>query len=210
MPDSPETLIATLRHAKTQHGAEHRYAGSIDVPLSDTGRDDCRRARPRLAENRYDVILSSPQARALETARLVAPDDVPMEIDPLLVERRYGAMEGRTWDEVQHLDPPVLFIEVGGDRHSVNPPGGEPLEDVWRRAQDFHRRVLDRHRGERVLVVSHSAFLQMLHGSLLRRSCIESLDRPVANLELTRFVLRGEDVVDERSEGLMPPSGGVF
>lgn len=198
----PETVIATLRHARTQHGSEHRYAGSIDVPLSDPGRDDCRRARPRLARSRYDVVLSSPQARALETAQLVAPAGTPIEIDPLIVERRYGVMEGRTWEEVQTMEPPILFVEVGGNRHSVNPRNGEPFEDIWRRAQQFSRDVLERHAGRRLLVVSHSAFLQMLHGVLLGRNCIESLDTEVANLELSTFTLNGTSAVHQRSERL--------
>ena len=201
MPETV-TVIATLRHARTQHGSERRYAGSMDVPLSDPGRDDCRRARPWLAHSRYDVILSSPQARALETARLVAPADSSIEIDPLIVERRYGVMEGRTWEEVQTIEPPILFIEVGGNRHSVNPWNGEPFEDIWRRAQQFSRRVLERHAGRRILVVSHSAFLQMLHGVLLGRNCIESLDSEVANLELSTFTLNGMSVVHTRSEHL--------
>jgi len=37
-------------------------------------------------------------------------------------ERKYGSLEGRIWQEAQSFDPPILFIEVGDDRRSVNSP----------------------------------------------------------------------------------------
>lgn len=203
------TTITTLRHARTYYGAEQRYAGSLDVPLSEQGEADCRAVSPRLADQDFDVVISSPLQRAARTAELVLPG-TPTEYAPLTVERNYGAMEGKTYAEVRAMTPPILFIEVGGDTHSVNPPGGEPFEDVWRRAQEFHRTVLERHAGQHILVVSHSAFLQMLHGSLSGLSCIESLDAGLSNLELTTFRLDGATAASRESVQLLAPSRSNF
>ena len=184
---SERTVITTMRHGETTWGPLRRYAGSIDVPLSDAGRRGCEEAARVLAEAAFDVVITSHLQRARETARLVCPDLTCHVQTRLCRERGFGAMEGLTWDEVRALDPPILFIEVGGDLHSVNPPGGEPFEDVWQRAKRFRAMVFRRYGGRRVLVVSHGVFLQMFHGVLRGSTCIESLAEYPGNLELTRF-----------------------
>jgi broad specificity phosphatase PhoE len=128
------TIIRAVWHAQTDFGAEQRYAGSLDVDLSGKGIIDALRARDALANEHYDVVLSSPLLRARRTAELLCPGIHP-EIDDRLVERNFGELEGRTSAEVERFDPPILFIEVGGEQHSVNPPGAEAFEDVWYRAR---------------------------------------------------------------------------
>jgi len=184
---SERTAITTMRHGETTWGALRRYAGSIDVPLSDVGRRECGEAARVLAEAAFDVVITSHLQRARETARLVCPDLTCHVQTRLCRERGFGVMEGLTWDEVRALDPPILFIEVGGDLHSVNPPGGEPFEDVWQRAKRFRAMVFRRYGGRRVLVVSHGVFLQMFHGVIRGSTCIESLAEYPGNLELARF-----------------------
>jgi probable phosphoglycerate mutase len=192
-----ETVICTVRHAQTTFGAEKRYAGSIDVPLSDRGYRDCRMAAQAIARRSFDVVVTSTMARAMETARLLGYDDSQCVRTDLCRERRYGILEGRTWDETLALKPPILFIEVGGDLHSVNPSGAEPFEDVWQRAKDFHRFVFERGQGKRVLVVSHGVFLQMFHGVLRGWTCIESLAAYPSSLELYEFRMSGRQLTEE-------------
>ena len=154
--------------------------------------------------------MTSTLARSIETARLLgfAPDRCTQT--HLCVERRYGVLEGKTWSEVQELDPPVLFVEVGGDMHSVNPLGGEPFEDAWQRAKDFRDFVLERFEGASVLVVSHGVFLQMFHGVLRGSNCIESLALYPTNLELTTFTLSDGRFVSESVTRLLGTAGKGF
>jgi broad specificity phosphatase PhoE len=119
-------------------------------------------------------------------------------------------MEGLTLEEVRSLDPPVLFIEVGNDAHSVNPKDGEPFEDVWERAKRFARLIFREYKGSRVLVVSHGVFLQMLHGVLRGSNCIESLSEYPANLGLATFRFSGRRLVAEERMNLIAPTGQGF
>lgn len=197
-----ETIIRTLRHAQSTYGAERRYAGSIDAPLSEQGVRDCEQAAAALAELRIDVVVTSTLARAVETARLLGHAPERCVRTGLCDERRYGVLEGKTWEEVRSFDPPVLFVEVGGELNSVNPSGGEPFEDVWQRAREFRLLLLDRYEGRSILVVSHSAFLQMLHGVLRGSNCIESLASYPSTLELSTFHL-SEGILTEESESML-------
>ena len=207
-----ETVIYTLRHAQTSYGAEHRYAGSVDVPLSDRGVRDCEQAAKAMAiaAQRVDVVVTSKMTRSIETARLLGYDPSGCIQTDLCNERRFGILEGRTWEEVPHIEPPILLIEVGGDMHSVNPRGGEPFEDVWQRAKGFRRFVLDQSEGRAVLVVSHGVFLQMFHGVLRGTSCIESLATYPASLELHTFRLSDGALADEFEPRLLSEAGAGF
>ena len=205
----PTTIIHAVRHAQTGFGAEERYAGTRDVDLSAKGVADTLRAREVLAGEHYDTVLSSPLLRARRTAELLRPD-VSIEEDERLVERNYGALEGRTWAEARDFDPPILFIEVGGEQHSVNPPGAETFEDVWYRARAVADDLLGRHSGRRLLLVSHGTFLQMFIGALTGSSCIESLAVSPGNLELTEFELSGRDLIGRDTRSLIDEMVGGF
>jgi broad specificity phosphatase PhoE len=194
-----ETTISTIRHAHTAYNAEKRYAGSIDVSLSEAGICDARTAAAKLAGLTFDVVITSALKRSIETARILIGGATPFVVSKLCNERNFGIMEGLTWDEVHALEPPVLFIEVGNDTHSVNPKGGEPFEDVWARAEKFRRFIFREFKGASVLVVSHGVFLQMFHGVLRGLSCIEALAVYPANLELARFQFAGQRLVEERT-----------
>lgn len=203
-------VVSTIRHAQTTYGAQGRYAGSRDVPLSEDGVADARAVAPAIAKLGLDVIVTSPLARAMATAKILAPTGVPIVADALTVERNYGAMEGHTWEEVHRLTPPVLFIQVGDDTHSVNPPRGEPFERVWARAELFRDTLFSGYAGKRVLVVAHSVFLQMLHGVLRGTSCIEALLASPANLELTTFTFVGNCLTEDKGLMLCPSEGPSF
>lgn len=207
---SVETTISTLRHAETVYSRDRRYAGSLDVPLSDAGIEDCRRAAATIAATRFDVVVTSGQKRAIDTSRFLDCRAQEFIQSDLCAERCFGIMEGYTWEEVQTLEPPVLFIEVGGDLHSVNPQGSEPFEDLWERARRFRRYLFREHRGKSVLVVSHSVFLQMFHGVLRGSNCIESLSLAVPSLALTSFHFSDNRLIGESTRQLVGESGPRF
>jgi probable phosphoglycerate mutase len=192
-----KTSISTLRHARTAYNEEKRYAGSIDISLSDRGRREAEAAASKLKGMHPDVIVTSRLRRAHETAVIFAGEGGRIVRTRLCNERTFGILEGLTWDDVQKLDPPVLMISVGNDLHTVNPRGSEPFEAVWERARKFRQFLFRRFEGERILVVSHGVFLQMFHGVLRGSNCIESLGTYPANLELRRFDFLGDRLAGE-------------
>lgn len=192
------TTIHTMRHARTQYNAERRYAGTIDVGLSEEGRADARQAAKKLARLELDVVVTSNLKRSIETARLLVGGTVPIVRSGLCRERNFGIMEGLTWDDIQQLRPPVLLIRVGNDLHTVNPSGGEPFEVVWDRARRFRQYLFRTYAGQNVLVISHGVFLQMFHGVLRKSNCIESLGQYPSNLELASFQFEGDCLTKER------------
>ncbi|MBN2046663.1 MAG: histidine phosphatase family protein [Anaerolineaceae bacterium] len=193
-----ETVIHTLRHAHTAYNEQKRYAGSIDVPLNENGVRDSLEAARALTDHHFDVVVTSKLRRAIETAKLLVDGATPIIESELCNERRFGVLEGLTWEDVRHLDPPVMLIEVGNDLHTVNPQGGEPFEDVWFRAKQFRVYLFSQFPGSDILVVSHGVFLQMFHGVLSGLNCIESLAHYPSNLELHSFFFAGQELTAEK------------
>ena len=191
------TSISTLRHAKTAYNEDKRYAGSIDIPLSDKGRREAEEAAAKMKALRFDAVVTSRLRRAYETAKIIADGTTPVVRTRLCNERNFGILEGLTWDDVPSLDPPILMISVGNDLHTVNPRNGEPFEHIWERAKRFRLFLFRRYRGRKVLVVSHGVFLQMFHGVLRGSTCIESLAVYPANLQMRRFDFAAERLTKE-------------
>ena len=194
-----ETIIHTVRHGHTAYNAEKRYAGTIDIPLSEQGIKDCRAVAAKLAHYHFNVVVTSTMKRSIETAQLLVPGHPVIVHSALCNERLFGVMEGRTWDEVLKFDPPVLMIDVGHDLHTVNPQNGEPFEDVWQRAKRFRNFIFKIYKGKSILVISHGVFLQMFHGLLKGANCIESLAVYPANLELASFCFSGKRLLEART-----------
>jgi broad specificity phosphatase PhoE len=198
--------ISTIRHSETEFNKEKRYAGTIDVPLNEKGILDAIKASKRLKRAKFDVVITSDLQRSLETAELLINKKIPIVHTPLCNERNYGKLQGLITDQVKLIKPKVLFIEVGGDSHSVNPPEGEPFEILRERAQKFYRFILKNYMGCKILVVSHGTFLQQFNGLLLGKSCIESLAIKVLNLELRTFIFKNYHLISEKSSQLIENS----
>jgi probable phosphoglycerate mutase len=196
---SVKTIIHTIRHGHTLYNAEKRYAGTIDIPLSEKGIKDCQKASQKFVDYPFDVVVTSTMKRSIETAHMLVPDNPTIIQSALCNERRFGILEGRTWDEALKFDPPILMINVGNDLHTVNPKEGEPFEDVWQRAKRFRNFLFKKYKGKNIFVVSHGVFLQMFHGVLNGSSCIESLAVYPSNLELTSFYFSGNRLTEART-----------
>jgi ribonuclease H / adenosylcobalamin/alpha-ribazole phosphatase len=164
-PEEPAPAVTTvthlLRHGQTEHTPERRYSGRNELPLSRTGRAEAEPAAARAAQLGIEVVIASPLRRTRETAEIVAAElGVPVELDDDLVELDFGDLEGLTLDEALAAHP--LAVRRFTADVTVRAPGGESVADVSARVARARRRILDRHSGRTVLVVSHVTPIKLL------------------------------------------------
>ncbi len=195
------TVIMTIRHAETDFNRDQRYAGLLNIPINEKGVQDCRKAAARLVEP-YDAVVTSALRRTIETAHLLTGNKKPVVECALCNERDYGQMQGRTAREVETIRPEIKYIKIAEDFHSLNPPEGESLPALHRRAREFLRYLLSQHSGMRVLVVSHGVFLQQFHGVLRRETWRDALRHDVFKLTLSTFHLQGTRLLEEACRNL--------
>lgn len=152
------TRICLIRHGETDWNLQHRYQGQVDIPLNALGRRQAALLAESMQAESWDVIVSSPLSRALDTARAVAGavglGGTDIATDPRLVERAYGKAEGLTLAEREATWP-------GG-----NWPGLEEWEHVSVRAMTALTELAEAHRGKRILVVCHGGLINAVLATL--------------------------------------------
>jgi probable phosphoglycerate mutase len=160
------TLTHLLRHGQTEHTPERRFSGSSDLPLSELGRGEARAAALSLKDRGIDVVVSSPLQRCRETAQAAAEVlGLPVEVDEDLRELDFGEWEGLTRDEAVARSPLALRRFFGAT--DVRAPGGESIADVSARVARARQRILQKHAGQTVLVVSHVTPIKLLLAAAL-------------------------------------------
>src|SRR5689334_19287315 len=113
--------IVLARHGETEWSASGKHTSTTDLPLTDRGREAARTIGERLAGREFALVLSSPLARARDTATLAG---LQPEIDADLTELAYGPYEGRTTKEIR-VEQPGWSVWTE--------PGGETLEQAGAR-----------------------------------------------------------------------------
>jgi probable phosphoglycerate mutase len=156
---TPERQIWLVRHGETEWTRSGRHTGRSDIPLTDVGRRQAATLAGRLAGHRFALVLTSPRARASETARLAGfPDAIP---EPDLGEWDYGEFEGRTTPDIR-TEIPDWSIWTGPWRN------GETVEDVGRRADRVIERCLDPAIAGDALLFAHGHLLRVLAARWIR------------------------------------------
>lgn len=158
------TVLLT-RHGHTDRSEPEQYLGQrIVANLTERGRADARRLRERLAGVTVDRVISSPLARAAETAAIVA-GRAAVETDARLAELDYGAWEGLTVEEIerrfpaereQYDDDPATYRVGGGEC------GGDVAERVGALLADLQSWGLDGVHDRTCLLVGHSSVNRIL------------------------------------------------
>jgi broad specificity phosphatase PhoE len=198
------TRITTIRHGQTAYNLELRYAGTIDVPLNEKGLEDARRASHRLVDYEFDTVVTSGLKRAIQTADLLVGERKLQTIQSELCnERDYGKMQGLTYVEVEDINPRILYLKLNNDFHSLNPPGGEDFPALRKRAKAFSQFLFQNYTGSNILVVSHSAFMQQLHGLFRGFDWTESLRYDIHNLACYTFAFEGRKLIENMPANLL-------
>jgi 2,3-bisphosphoglycerate-dependent phosphoglycerate mutase len=200
------TLLFTVRHGLTELNRDKRVGGRYDAPLIEEGRRQAREANGSFDGIPFDVVISSPLSRALETAEIIAGvrrEDIVVEDG--CTERSFGEMEGLTPAQVRERLPQVRYVRIGHVDYSLNPPGGETFDQLQARARRFLERTLGFHSGKRILLFGHENFLQQLHGVIYGLAPMESLEHAILNCELNQFCLDADgSLISHRSVELCP------
>jgi probable phosphoglycerate mutase len=150
-PADSTSEVWLVRHGETELSRDHKHTSVTDLPLTEVGERAAERLRGVLADERFDLVLTSPRRRARDTARLAGFPDA--ETDEDLVEWGYGDYEGVTTVEIRETVP-------GWTVWTHPSPGGETAGEVGERLDRAVARL--RSAGGRSLVFGHGHALRVL------------------------------------------------
>ena len=186
-------LLVLVRHGESQWNLENRFTGWIDVPLTETGRREARRAGELLRSMHFDRAYTSVLQRATETLdivlRVIGQTDLPIERDAALNERHYGDLQGLNKAETAEKFG-AEQVHIWRRSYDVAPPGGESLKDTAARTLPYFESAIvpALRAGQNLLVAAHGNSL---------RSIVMHLDRLDKQQVLELNIATGVPIVYE-------------
>ncbi|XP_021274774.1 phosphoglycerate mutase-like protein 4 [Herrania umbratica] len=168
--DGAYAEIVVLRHGETEWNADGRIQGHLDVELNEAGRQQAASVADRLSkEPKLSAVYSSDLKRALVTAETIAATCGGLEviIDQDLRERNLGDLQGLVFREAAKLNPKAHKAFLSHRTDQDIPGGGESRDQLYQRCTSSLQRIGRKHKGERVVVVSHGGVLRALY----KRAC---------------------------------------
>lgn len=140
-------VVYLVRHGRTALNAAGALRGRIVVPLDEVGQAEAAALGRRGAAMPLAVVLTSPLARARQTASAIAgANGAPIEVDDDLIDRDYGQWAGQPRRDVE-----ARFGSLD------DAPGVEAAASVARRVTAALERAADRAGDAAVVVVAHQA-----------------------------------------------------
>lgn len=154
-----------IRHGLSELNVQGLIAGHTETPLTEEGRRQAKDAGELARNYHIDLIVSSPMDRALETAQIIAKalsyPEQDILINNLLIERDFGALEGKLWTPDLNMDG---ISDLETDNTLI---GRAHLALKWLETLDE----------DNVLVVSHGGFGRALRAAIRAEKALDPHDR---------------------------------
>jgi len=151
--------ILFVRHGESVDDIEDRYGGSADFDLTEKGKNQVTGSAEKIASlgERFEVILSSPLKRALQSAEIISHElDIEVEVFENLKERNLnGVLTGLTRGEAKKKYPDQ--VEAHSRWEYVD--GSERTEDFNARVRNAIKYLL-RMRHNSLVAVTHGLFMK--------------------------------------------------
>lgn len=161
--------VYLLRHGETEGNVKGSYSGITDTPLTELGKQQAVDAHLRFEDIKFDVVVSSPLSRALDTARVFT--DTKILTNEGLKEMNFGLFEGMTYDEIQEKYPEEAK-KWAGTTKGYTFPEGESLNSFYDRVIKVYQDIIENNQVENLLIVAHSGVIK----SILAEEISEGFD----------------------------------
>lgn len=190
---TPKTRIYLIRHGEVEGAGTPRYNGHTDVGLSLRGVEQYHLLKGRFNGAGVTACYTSDLTRCTTGARILGEHfGIEPVVERNLREMSLGAWEGKTWAELMERYPEEWRARLA-DIVNYRVPGGENLLDVHGRVKPVMAGIVERHRGEEVLVVAH--------GGVNRVILLDAIGAPLSalfNIEQTYCCL---NIIDYYADG---------
>jgi len=165
--DKRLTRLVLLRHGQSDKNIpDEMFDSSLDTyGLTETGKNQAEKAAVILKDKKISAVYSSPVRRARETAEILARSFGKKAIlDDRISEVNNGEWEGKKEDDPSIRESRFEYNALPNGNYYKTPRGltGESWEEVEKRMADFAEEIVERHKGETVVIISHEGPLMLL------------------------------------------------
>ena len=147
--------IYVVRHGKTIMNEQGLIQGTINISLSELGIKQANETKESLKDIIFDLCISSPLKRAVETAKIIVDNKCKIITDDRLLERVMGTYEGKKHTEYAKSNYWDLKLDSSNN-------GVEKVSELFKRVDAFLKYVKTLN-CKNVLLVSHAATIRVIH-----------------------------------------------
>lgn len=139
------SYLILVRHGESEYNAKGLWTGWTDIPISEKGRAEARRAGEKLQDIKIDVAFTSPLIRAKQTLEEIKKtlhiSNLPTFENKALNERNYGIYTGKNKWEVREKIGEEEFKKLRrGFNYPI--PQGESLKQVYERVVPYYQKSI--------------------------------------------------------------------
>lgn len=138
--------IYLVRHGQCESNVMGRYI--IDEDINETGIKQAEDLREKIKDINYDIVISSPLARAFHTADIINAKNKDIITDKRLAERNPGSLEGKSINITDREEFWNYYTKV---KYGTE----ERIPDLCNRVKEFLDELKTKNY-KSVLVVAHS------------------------------------------------------
>lgn len=155
-----KTKLLLIRHGETHWNKLGKFQGSIDIELTDKGREQAQLLKERV-KDKFDYIYTSPLKRARETATILAKaSNKKLNIAEEIKEINFGSWESLTIKEIKEKFNDE-FRNWKNDKIEGKIVGGElSLKNASARGTNCILNIVKKHKGETIAVVAHGGIIK--------------------------------------------------
>jgi len=150
-PQASRVLL--IRPGATDLDDQGRIKGTLDMPMSDRGRQQVNLLAEQLSDFSVGTIYAAPCESARETAQQLAEGrDTRIKVIEAFRNVDHGLWHGKLIEEVRRNHPKV-YRQGQDSPTDVCPPGGESIRDARDRVAKAIRKVLRKSGSEAIAIV---------------------------------------------------------
>ncbi len=162
--------LIIVRHGETKENVAKIIQGQTYGNLTDVGIEQAKRVALYLKNENIDIAYVSDLERAKDTAKEILSNHQHTKVleEQALRERAWGIWEGKKREERGRF-----LTEEGCSIYEYKPEGGESFFDVQKRIVAFYYKIINKHKKQTVLIVSHGGPLTALYLSIFQKDVKE-------------------------------------
>ena len=140
--------LYVVRHGEVPSNLSEVVEERYDERLTEKGIEQSKKVGNELSGTKFDVIISSPSLRAVETTEYIAQNQ-DIIFDLRITERNMGKLIGEKWKDI---DQNIW----NSTEYEKTPEGAETLLSGLNRTKDFLDEIREKYKGKNVLIVTHN------------------------------------------------------
>ncbi|HYO24212.1 MAG TPA: histidine phosphatase family protein [Lacipirellulaceae bacterium] len=160
--------LLIIRSGRTEYDCQGRIQGTLDVPLSEEGRNEVLAAASQLVEQSASIaaLYAGPCRSAQETGEILA-EQLKLKLRTLedLQNLDQGLWQGLLFDEVKSKQPRV-YRQWQDKPDTVCPPEGETLQEARERLKRVLAKLAKKHKTGSAAIVLGQPLVSVLRSML--------------------------------------------